>query len=420
MVQKAPYQSNDNQIRLRLTSFRNILSCCLLLSINLNLFGQEIGGIKSQYSSSWNEFIVGNIKQLNLTEDDSIKIAQLIGEKIDDRNVNRHKSGFIKFREFSEIKNTNIIHAEENYFLIAAKDQYQQHWALTLSAEGKPIEGFLLSSELYYTGYDFHEFEARRYSPSIPYSFDPIKQRFEFSSIFKVIIPDEHSTLIDIDFHLDETTNKRYVQVNQNGHFENVKFVDSESNYVLLDEFEIHSSFFQQNTGSKIAEISERESLDTVKIFFDLDQTMNLLRNDAFSQNLTLRFISKEPGTFSLFQRYKGGIGISGDGDFCDIEEPDFTSEWRALEMSYDIVDLYKYTEEEQAWNPNISIEDFKELVRKECGDYHYSFVEYIQAEEQIKSFCLVENITLKVVFSPTDGDDRVTKYLIFILANSC
>ena len=235
-----------------------------------------------------------------------------------------------------------------------------------------------------------------------------------------MIIPDEHSTLIDIDFHLDETTNKRYVQVNQNGHFENVKFVDSESNYVLLDEFEIHSSFFQQNTGSKIAEISERESLDTVKIFFDLDQTMNLLRNDAFSQNLTLRFISKEPGTFSLFQRYKGGIGISGDGDFCDIEEPDFTSEWRALEMSYDIVDLYKYTEEEQAWNPNISIEDFKELVRKECGDYHYSFVEYIQAEEQIKSFCLVENITLKVVFSPTDGDDRVTKYLIFILANSC
>ena len=107
-------------VRLRLTSLPNILSCCLLLSINLNLFGQEIGGVKSQYSSSWNEFIAGNIKQLNLPEDDSIKIAQLISEKIDDRNVNRHKSGFVRFREFSEIKNTNIIHAEENYFLIAA------------------------------------------------------------------------------------------------------------------------------------------------------------------------------------------------------------------------------------------------------------------------------------------------------------
>ena len=109
-------------VRLRLTSLPNILFCCLLLSINLNLFGQEIGGVKSQYSSSWNEFIAGNIKQLNLPEDDSIKIAQLISEKIDDRNVNRHKSGFVRFREFSEIKNTNIIHAEENYFLIAAKD----------------------------------------------------------------------------------------------------------------------------------------------------------------------------------------------------------------------------------------------------------------------------------------------------------
>lgn len=408
------------KVRIRLTSFRNILSCCLLLSINFNLFGQEVGGDKTQYSTRWNEFVAGNISQLNLTGDDSVKIAQLIGEKIDDRNLNRHKSGFIRVEEFSEIKNGDIIHAEDKYFLIVVKDRYLQHWALTLNAEGKPIEGFLLSSELYYTGYDFHEFEARRYSPSLPYSFDAIKEQFEFSSIFKVILPDEHSTLIDIDFHLDETTNKRYVQVDENGHFENVKFVDSESNYVLFDEFEIHSSFFQQNTGLKIAEISERENLDTVKVFFDLDQTMNLLRNDAFSQNLTLRFISKEPGTFSLFQRYNGGIGISGDGDFCDIEKPDFASAWRALDMSYDIVDLHKYTEEEQQWSPNMSIEDFKELVLNECGDYHYSFVEYIQTEEQMQSFCLVENITLKVIFSPNDGGDIITKYLVFVLANSC
>jgi hypothetical protein len=233
-------------------------------------------------------------------------------------------------------------------------------------------------------------------------------------------MPDEYSTPIDIDFHLDETTNKRYVQVDESGHFKNVRFVDSKSNYVLFDEFEIHSSFFQQNTGLKIAEISERENLDTVKVFFDLDQTMNLLRNDAFSQNLTLRFISKEPGTFSLFQRYNGGIGISGDGDFCDIEKPDFASAWRGLDLSYDIVDLHKYTEEEQRWNPNMSIEDFKELVLKECGEYHYSFVEYIQTEEQIQSFCLVENITLKVIFLPNDGGDPITRYLVFVLANSC
>ena len=395
-----------------MTSFRNILSCCLLLSINLYLFGQEVGGDKAQYLSRWNEF--------NLPGDDSIKIAQLIGEKIDDRNLDRHKSGFIRVEEFSEIKNTDVIHTDENYVLIVVEDRYLQHWALTISADEKPIEAFLLSGELYYTGFDFNEFEARRYSPSVPYYFDPLKQQFEFSSIFKVILPDEQSTLIDIDFHLDETTNKRYVQVDENGHFENVKFVDSETNYVLFDEFEIHSSFFQQNSGLKIAEISERESLDTVKVFFDLDQTMSLLRNDAFSQNLTLRFISKEPGTFSLFQRFNGGIGISGDGDFCDIQEPDFLSAWLALDMSYDIVDLHKYTEEEQRWNPNMSIEDFKELVLKECGEYHYSFVEYIQTEEQIQSFCLVENITLKVVFSPSNGGDRVTKYLVFVLANSC
>jgi hypothetical protein len=403
-----------------LTSFRNILSCCLLLSINLNLFGQEIGSEKTQYSTRWNEFVAGNISQLNLTGDDSVKIAQLIGEKIDDRNLNRHKSGFIRVEEFSEIKNGDIIHAEDNYFLIVVKDRYLQHWALTLNAEGMAIEGFLLSSELYYTGYDFHEFEARRYSPSIPYYFNPIKEQFEFSSIFKVIMPDEYSTPIDIDFHLDETTNKRYVQVDENGHFKNVKFVDSKSNYVLFDEFEIHSSFLQQSTGLKIAELSERESLDTVKVFFDLDQTMTLLRNDAFSQNLTLRFISKEPGTFSLFQRYNGGIGISGDGDFCDIEKPDFTSAWRGLDLGYDVVDLYKYTEEEQQWNPNMSIENFKQLVLNECGNYHHTFVEYIQTEEQMQSFCLVENITLKVIFLPNDGGDPITRYLVFVLANSC
>ena len=388
-----------NKVQIRLTSFRNILSCFLLLSINLNLFGQEVGGDKTQYLSRWNEF--------NLTGDDSVKIAQLIGEKIDDRNLDRHKSGFIRVEEFNAIKNTDVIHANENYFLIVVEDRYLQHWALTISADEKPIEGFLLSSELYYTGFDFHEFEARRYSPSVPYCFDPLKQQFEFSSIFKVILPDEQSTLIDIDFHLDETTNKRYVQVDENGHFKNVKFVDSKSNYILFDEFEIHSSFLQQNSGLKIAEISERESLDTVKVFFDLDQTMSLLRNDAFSQNLTLRFISKEPGTFSLFQRFNGGIGISGDGDFCDIQEPDFPSAWLAIDMSYDIVDLHKYTEEEQQWNPNMSIEDFKELVLNECGEYHYSFVEYIQTEEQIQSFCLVENITLKVVFSPSKSRFR-------------
>ncbi|MGB2412742.1 MAG: hypothetical protein ACPH9Q_03345 [Schleiferiaceae bacterium] len=392
----------------------------MLLSINLNLFGQEIGSDKTQYLTRWNEFITGETNQLNLLEDDSVKIAQLIGEKIDDRNLDRHKSGFVRVEEFNAIKNTDVIHANENYFLIVVEDRYLQHWALTISANEKPIEAFLLSSELYYTGYDFHEFEARRYSPSIPYYFNPLKQQFEFSSIFKVILPDEQSTLIDIDFHLDETTNKRYVQVDENGHFENVKFVDSESNYVLFDEFEIHSSFFQENSGLKIAEISERESLDTVKVFFDLDQTMNLLRNDAFSQNLTLRFISKEPGTFSLFQRYNGGIGISGDGDFCDIEKPDFASAWRGLAMSYDIVDLHNYTEEEQQWNPNISIENFKQLVLNECGNYHHTFVEYIQTEEQVQSFCLVENITLKVIFLPNDGGDPITRYLVFVLANSC
>ncbi|HCP40378.1 MAG TPA: hypothetical protein DIT65_01175 [Cryomorphaceae bacterium] len=380
----------------------------MLLAINTTLIGQQ----KDDHNIK--------VKKVLLYPNDSIRIARSMGEKIDDRNLNRHKSGFVRFKEFGEIKNTDAIHTEENYFLIALKDRYQQYWALTLSAEGKPIEGFLLSSQMYYTGFDFHEFEARRYSPSVPYYFDPIEQQFEFSSIFKVILPDKHSTLIDNDFHLDETNNKRYVQVDEDGHFKNVHFVDSEPNFVLFDKFEIHSSFFEQNTGFKIAEISERESLDTIKVFFDLDQTMNLLRNDGFSGNLTLRFISKEPGTFSLFQRFNGGIGISGDGDFCDIQEPDFQSVWRALDMSYDIVDLYKYTQEEQRWNPNISIEDFKELVLKECGDYHYSFVDFIQTEEQIQSFCLVENIILKVVFSPNDGSARVTKYLVFVLANSC
>ena len=118
-----------NKEQIRLTSFRNILSYCLLLSINLNLFGQEVGGDKAQYLSRWKEF--------NLTGDDSVKIAQLIGEKIDDRNLDRHKSGFIRVEEFSEIKNTDVIHADENYFLIVVKDRYLQHWALTISADEK-------------------------------------------------------------------------------------------------------------------------------------------------------------------------------------------------------------------------------------------------------------------------------------------
>ena len=359
------------------------------------------------------------IRKLSLGFLDSIKINVLLEDKIDDRDLDRHPNKSFSSKQLYEITKESICEISNSYILIVVEDQFKQLRAVTVTPNGYPIESFLLYDNFLYLSRDFYEKEGRRYSPDKPYYYDINKHEFIFSRIFKIMEPQYKEELIDLDFHDDETNNRYKVFVNESGHFTNLDFQTFESNKIELFNMTIKSSFFQENKGTIIKDQSEKDD-NYFKLFLERDQAMRLLSNTKNSKDEILRIIPKIKGDFQIYQQYKTTIGVSGDGDFCDIDSIFFLSKWEKLELKSDLFCIKKYTVQERNAFPELTIKKFKKLVQSVCGNYHYNFVKTIKTKAQLLSYISVSEITLKIELKNKETNALHTQYIVFDIAKGC
>ena len=372
------------------------------------------------FKSSLKELQEGSVSSLSLAALDSIPMATIMHEKLDERDQRRHPYGHLNPRFLQDITMLNIQEVSENYVLLAVKDQFGQWRALSITPEGEPIECILLYDHFYYGGSVAHESESRRFSPSTPYFYDRIRHEFVFSTIFKIVSPEEGNPLMDLNFHEDETTNICRVAVSEQGRFSSARIEQVNSNRIEFAQFTVATSFLLEHIGKPLKEIDLGGNQDTLNVYLDRDQSMQLLRDHPLLGALTLRLIPKEQGSFFVSQQYKSTFGISGDGDFCDLNSPVYCSKWIDLQLEYDMFDVAKYSVEKAPSRPQISVEDFKKLIKKHCGNYHYQFVKHVRTDEEVSSFYSISEIVLKIVFQSNAGGKSSTTYLIFELAKGC
>ncbi|MCP4484553.1 MAG: hypothetical protein GY823_08345 [Flavobacteriaceae bacterium] len=362
----------------------------------------------------------GEISSFSLCFKDSIKIKQSIGEKIDDRDADRHKSGFIWAEQLKAISASSICEITDNYTLLIVEDKFKQLRALTVSPEGVPIESILIYDNLLYLSKDWYEYEARRYSPTRLYHYNPKIHEFTYSTIFKIREPQYEEVLIDLNDHEDETTNKQRIKVNEEGFFTEPIYEHINSRKIDFDVFTLKSPFFEKISGHPIDHKSDGNKDNLHKIYLDRDQSMELLSNHPVTHDIIIKIIPKTKGEIDVLQRYTNGLIVNGDGDYCELEDLIFMSNWETLDMKNDLVSIKKYSNDEKKITPEISVKDLKKKIKTECGVYHLSLTDYINRKEDISSLVQPREVILKVNFTNAESNITTTEFIVFVIANGC
>lgn len=398
-----------------------ILPVIILLITITNSFAQKFEDRKAntQFLTELRALQNGTIPSIALHLSDSIKIKKLLGDKIDDRDFDRHPNGKISASQLKKITASSICKITDQYILLVLEDKYNQLRALTIRPDGQPIESILIYSDLLYLSKYWYEYEARRYSPTRAYHYDSITNEFTFSYIFKLMEPQYDEVLIDLKDHEDETTNRRKVKVNNEGFFTIPTYEHINSNKIEFSSFTIKSSFFQENSGKEIQNQSYDKVDKNFRIYLDRDQSMELFNNAHSAHDQIVRVIPKSKGKIEVYQQVSYGLYVIGDGDNCELKEPTSTSSWTKLEMTNDLTSLKKYTDNEQI-TPQISVFDLKSKIKQNCGDYHLSFTDHIKEVKDIESLVRPKEVTLKITFINTENDVTVTEYIVFVIANGC
>lgn len=350
---------------------------------------------------------------------DSIKIKKIIGEKIDDRDYDGYKSGFIKAGQLKAISASSICEITDNYILLVVEDKFKKLRALTLRPDGTPIESILIYDGLLYLSKDWYEYEARRYSPTRPFHYNPMSHEFTFSTIFKIRAPQYEEVLIDLKDHEDETTNRRRIKVNKEGYFTEPTYEYINSNKIEFTAFTLKSTFFQENSGKTIKNQSNHSKDNKFRIYLERDQSIEILNNTLSAHDQIIKVIPEAKGKIEVYQRITYGLNINGDGDNCELKEPTYASDWDKLKLNNDLASFKKYSSNGRM-TTKISVKDLKSKIKTECGDYHLSLTNHIDRPEGISSLLQPREVILKINFTNTETNITATEYIIFMIANGC
>lgn len=372
----------------------------------------------SQFQRQIQHLIAGKITKMSLEFLDSIKINTVLQEKIDDRDLDRNRNGLISAGQLNDISVSSICEITDNYTLIVVEDKYQQLRALTVSANGIPIESILISDNLLFLAKDWYEYEARRYSPSRPYYYDSLKHEFRFSTIFKIMEPRSDGVLIDLKDHEDETTNQHVVKVNNDGKFEYSSYKQINHNSIKFPFFTLKSSFFDSEWAKSNESYYSNDS--TCRIILDSDQSLQLLNNNLYDQDEIIRIIPYTRGKMEVHQRHVNVLAINGDGDYCTMDSLRYVSDWTELELKNDLFSVQKYLDEDSEKTINISVQDLKRITERECGEYHLSLIDDLTDREDIASISEIREVILKIRFTDQEKNTSAIQYLIFEISAGC
>ena len=390
----------------------------LLTILIINVSGQTTsneGATPFDFQSNLKRLQKGSISSLSLSSMDSIPIVTAMQEKIDERDQRRNPFGYLNPQFFRAITAQNIQEVTEHYVLLVVIDKFGQRRAVTFTLDGVPIESILLNDLLYYTGSITHEVESRRYSPSIPYFYDHIAHEFVFSTIFKIMSPQENNPLEDLHFHDDETTNICHVAVSTQGRFSEARISHVNSPRITSEKFVLTSPFFNQLSDPS-EEVVYKKRGDSLTIYLNRDKSLQLLGYDTLFGAATLRLLPLKPGTFIVSQQHKSTFKINGGGDFCDLKSPAYSSAWKNLTLEYDLFDIAKPVYEKHFALSKISLKDFRKLVKTQCGNHHYQFVKHLRKNEEVATYSSISQIVLKIDYQTYDSEEIFTNYVVFEL----
>ena len=135
---------------------------------------------------------------------------------------------------------------------------------------------------------------------------------FTFSTIFKIREPQYEEVLIDLKNHEDETTNRRRIEVNEEGFFSEPTYEHINSQEIDFGLFTLKSSFFKKNYAQYIKRKSDGNGDNSYKIYLDRSQSMELLSNLPFTNDQIIRVIPKTKGKIEVLQRHSNGLNING------------------------------------------------------------------------------------------------------------
>ena len=358
----------------------------------------------------------GKLSNVSIHFMDSIKIKKMIGEKIDDRDYERYKSGFFQVRELNAISASSICEITDKYILLVVEDKSKKLRALTVRPDGTPIESILICDSLLYLTKDWYELEARRYSPTRRYHYNPMSHEFTFSTIFKIRAPQYEEFLIDLKDHEDETTNRQRIKVNKEGYFTNLTYEYVNSNKIDFTTFTLKSTFFQESSGKTIENQSNHHKDNKFRIYLDRKQSLEILNNTLLAHDQIIKLIPKAKGEIEVYQRVTYGLDINEDSDNCELKETIYSSDWTKLEMNNDLTSVKRYSSDELI-TPEISVKDLQNIIKTECEDYHLSLTNHIDSPENISSLILPKEVILRIIFTNIESNISTTEYIIFVLA---
>lgn len=366
----------------------------------------------------------GELQKVEYTLADSIKSIVFLEEKIDERDASRNKSGYIRTDEFIALTPESVVDITDRYILLVVENRYGQLRAATFGLDGSPIESTLIYDNLFFMMWEFREYEARRYSPRKKFHFEIGSRDFIFSTIFKTTEVAQHEDLEwQIDWEgPDETNHLHRIRVNEYGRLGDHRYEEISSNSIVFEDFSIESSFYRDNEGKELKDESIRTVTDGIfHIYLDRDASMNVLGESYADADQVMRIMPREDSVkIQVFQRYSNMLMNNGDGDFCEIDSPTFESEWEELPMELNVFSLQRYTAEEQSQFMEITVNDFKEAVKAECGSYHYDLVRSVESQDDLKQHVGMKEITLKILCTNIQTGESSEEQLIFVIAHGC
>jgi len=216
----------------------------------------------------------------------------------------------------------------------------------------------------------------------------------------------------------DETNNKWFVKVADNGEFSSYTVEQPTPNKLQFEHFTLTSSFSSQNRGlNLITDDAQNNDKKGFRIYADIDASINLLDTFRFCQDEVIQFSlneSEKRGSIEVFQQHKNILGSEGPGDFCEVHNASFLSDWERVPVQFNVFTPLKYASHERTEFEELSMEKFQEIIKSECDDYHFSLVQNYEQLEQIKQHVILKEIILKIIFTDFTTGEKHEERIIY------
>lgn len=178
---------------------------------------------------------------------------------------------------------------------------------------------------------------------------------------------------------------------------------------IRFNEFrlDIHnfSTFDEEDLQGKV-------ETDTVTISSDIGEDLS---------RSTL-IISDELTSVTVEQRYETSVTIMNEGPHCDMTEwKHYTSKWKTLpSKGKNIFECLKYSDKEQEKFPEVTLEEFKEAVKKYCGDLGTQQIKNVKSPTDYPGGVGISTMYIRISGTEKTTGKAVLKYLVFDIPMGC